>query len=294
MKIRIFLFLLISVSLKLQGQDIPQNFCLSNDEATLFNLINGLRVANGQEPLLLSKSLSYVAQLHVRDLSMTQQSGTECNHHSWSDKGNWTPICYPREQTRKKSVWDKPKELTRYPSVAYEVVYWENSAALPEMIIDNWKTTKQSSELVLSQAKWSKNNWKVVGVAVFKGYASAWFGEAYDQEGDVRICQTDSVIGITLSPQPKTLDHPSLGNDNEVIISKKGGRFYVISGSFNTLKQAKASLSMLKKKGFPRVKIVENDGKFRVSIDDFDSFEAAKAGRKKIATQFRDAWILNF
>lgn len=294
MKIRVLFILLILLQIRAYGQEIPQNFCLSTDEATLFNLINGLRVAHGQEPLLLSKSLSYVAQLHVRDLNMTQQSGSECNHHSWSDKGNWIPICYPKEQSRKKSVWDKPKELTRYPSIAYEVVYWENSTALPEMIIENWKTTRQSSELILNQEKWSKNKWKVVGVAVFKGYASAWFGEANDQEGEVRICQTDSVIGISVSPSPTVVDNHPVGIDNEVVISKKVGRFYVISGSFNTSKQAKTSLSVLKKKGFSRAKIVENDGKFRVSIDDFDSFEAAKAGRKKISNQFRDAWILNF
>lgn len=284
-------FMLINIS---KAQDIPQNFCLSTEEAQLFRLINEWRTAKGLDPLILSKSLSYVAQLHVKDLQMNEPYGYDCNHHSWSDKGNWTPFCYPKDQSRKKSVWNKPKELTRYPSTAYEVVYYENSAAFSDQIIENWKTTTQSANLILSEGLWHKNKWKVVGVAIFKGFASAWFGEATDPESDIRICHTDSVIAFTPSLSHGSNVQEGSGPVTESVIKKKNGRFYIISGSFNNARQAQDALSRVKKMGYKNAKVVENDGKFRVSIDDFGSIESAKAGRKKIASQFRDAWILNF
>lgn len=284
-----FLFL----SLNLIGQEIPQNFCLSNEEAQLFTLVNDLRVAKGLEPLKLSKSLSYVAQLHVKDLHMNTPFNHECNHHSWSDKGNWVPFCYPKDQSRRKSVWDKPKELTRYPGIAYEVVYYENSAAFADQVMENWKTTPQSASLILNNGKWSKTKWRVMGVAMFKGFASAWFGEATDPEDDIRICHSDSVISFhpTQEPAAEVQGQSSTGHG---VVKEKTGRFYVISGSFNNAHQAGDALVRVKKMGYQNAKIVENNGKFRVSIDDFGSIEKAKSGRKKIANQFRDAWILNY
>lgn len=296
----LYRFLIAAVMLTMfypaAAQKIPQNFCLSDEEAQLFRMINDFRISKGLEPLVLSKSLSYVAQLHVKDLQMNHPYGPDCNHHSWSDRGNWTPFCYPKDQTRKKSVWDKPKELTRYPSVAYEVVYWENSAAFTDQIMENWKSTPQSANLILSEGKWSRNHWKVVGISIFKGFASAWFGESSDPEGETKICHSDSAIVFNQAETEKPAENVAgqEGNQGETLIKKKTGRFYVISGSFNNLQQARDGLSRAKKLGFNRAKIVENDGKFRVSIDDFDTFDNAKLGRKKIASQFRDAWILSY
>jgi len=293
-KILLAAILLISglINPTVRGQEIPANFCLSDDEATLFRMINEFRVANGATPLVLSKSLSYVAQLHVKDLHLNNPAVNGCNQHSWSDKGNWAPFCYPKDQTRKKSVWDKPKELTKYPGVAYEVLYWENAAAFPDQIIENWKSTQQSASLILGHGKWARNHWKVVGMAIFKGYACAWFGESADPEGEIRICHSDSVVAFKADAILQEPQNEQPGSD--VVIVKKTGRFYIISGSFNNLKQAQATLKDVRKLGYKRSQIIENDGKFRVSIDDFESVELAKAGRRKIANKFRDAWILSY
>lgn len=284
------IFGLISQGIK--GQQIPPNFCLSEDEASLFRMINELRIANGASQLELSKSLSYVAQLHVRDLHLNNPAVNGCNQHSWSDKGNWVPFCYPKDQTRKKSVWDKPKELTKYPGIAYEVVYWENSSAFPDQIIENWKSTPQSANLILGHGKWNRNHWKVVGVAIFKGYACAWFGESVDPEEEIRICHSDSVISFKVEAAIHEQQNGQAASD--AVIAKKTGRFYIISGSFNNLKQAQATLKDVRKLGYKRSCIIENDGKYRVSIDDFETVELAKSGRKKIANKFRDAWILSY
>ena len=274
------------------AQKLPDNLCVSNDEIELFKLINEMRKENGLPAVKLSASLTYVAQTHVRDLDLTYIRNSNCNMHSWSEKGHWTPFCYPKDQSKKKSVWDKPKELTNYPGQAYEVVFWENGPAIPKNIIESWKSTSQSELLINGKGKWDKMNWKVVGIGIYNGYCSAWFGESEDNL-PIRICNSDSLISSsnTTTGTHQTASKSNTSSKDEVSAAVKG-RFYIIYGSFNTLVQAKAGLSDLLKQGLTTATIIQNDGKFRISLNDFGSFDEAKAARKTLTQKYPDAWIL--
>jgi len=60
--------------------------CLSATEYQLYRQINEYRKERGLDSVPLSKSLSYVAQVHVRDLAENHPHSKRCNMHSWSDQ----------------------------------------------------------------------------------------------------------------------------------------------------------------------------------------------------------------
>jgi len=51
-----------------QGPPVPVSFCISAMEMELYGMINEYRVKYNLPPVPLSRSLSYVAHLHARDL----------------------------------------------------------------------------------------------------------------------------------------------------------------------------------------------------------------------------------
>ena len=63
----------------------------------------------------------YVAEAHVQDLSYNQPVGGQCNMHSWSDRGSWSGCCYTDDHAASQCMWDKPRELTRYPGNGFEI-----------------------------------------------------------------------------------------------------------------------------------------------------------------------------
>ncbi|MDK2910829.1 MAG: hypothetical protein PWR20_2397 [Bacteroidales bacterium] len=285
-----FCVLAYPLSIRGQGGSVPDNYCISSSELELFNKINAYRSERGLPELTLSRSLSYVAYLHVRDLIINRPDTVEgCNMHSWSSKGNWTPFCFPKEQTRKKSVWDKPREITKYPGQAFELVYHtsEGDATIDDAM-SLWRSLAASQSILLNTGRYLKNKWKVAGVALYKGYVSVWFGEAIDPETSVRICHSDSVI---TSVKKNVKPNASLGL-REDVSRTSSGRYYLIYGSYNTLSQAREGQQRLLNDGFTDVKILEKDGRFRTSIGDFSTQEEAKNARRKLAAKYKDAWIL--
>src|ERR1035437_4201732 len=114
--------------------------CISPLEYKLYPMINAYRQRYDLPPIPLSKSLCQVASTHVSDLFFHHPDQGSCNAHSWSDKGSWKPFCYPRDENKKNSVWDKAKELTKYKGKGYEIVYWENNAVVIDSIIAFWKS----------------------------------------------------------------------------------------------------------------------------------------------------------
>lgn len=288
----ILILLLFSPFLFSQGnvgkkKDIPADYCINQEEFQLFNLVNNLRKSRGLPSLQLSKSLSYTAYQHVRDLYINKPDTASCNMHSWSDKGDWTPICFPKEQGKKKSVNDKPKELTNYPGQAHELLYWVNGTALPDEVFDQWRTTNQSSALILNTGKWLKTNWKSMGISVYKGYASLWLGEAQDTETEVGLCNSDTIISSNKAiAKTKGIIREEVGTK-----SSGGLRYYLIFGSYVTFGQAREAQQKLQESGFQDAKILENQGKFRISLADYDSQEAAKQAKKQLDKKYKEAWI---
>ena len=171
-----------------QGPAVPVNFCIGTNEMELYLLINEYRKNFNLPPIPLSKSLSHIAALHAKDLYLNHPNQGSCNFHSWSNKGFWIPFCYPKDETKKNSVWDKPRELTKYPSRAYEIVYWENNPLIKDTIIMVWKTEDYFNSFLLNTGKWQGKTWNAIGIAVFENYACAWFGESSDPEGEVFVC----------------------------------------------------------------------------------------------------------
>jgi hypothetical protein len=85
---------------------------LSSEEELLYNLIMEYRRENGLPPIPLSKSLTFVAQTHAKDLDTPGVVTGNCNGHSWSANGNWKSCCYTADHAKPHCIWDKPRELT--------------------------------------------------------------------------------------------------------------------------------------------------------------------------------------
>ncbi len=93
----------------------------TEEELKLYNLIMEYRQEHNQPVIPLSKSLTIVAQTHVKDLQENRPVHGNCNMHSWSDQGPWTPCCYTPDHAQATAMWNKPRELTAYTGKGYEI-----------------------------------------------------------------------------------------------------------------------------------------------------------------------------
>jgi hypothetical protein len=290
----IFLFITLAIfqsnaiAQNIPDKKIPDTYCLNEDELQLFNLLNRERQQKGLPKLELSKSLSYVAYLHVRDLYINRPDTVKgCNMHSWSSKGQWTPFCYPRDQTKRRSIWDKPKEITLYPGSAFEVVYYSEDKTGPVEIIELWKGVTPSAALIFNTGKYMKNHWKSAGVSIYKGYASLWLGESKDPETKIRLCSSDSVINSVVS-KPSSKSNIT----REDISQASLGQYYLIFGSYPNFQLARQAQIDLINDGFKNAFIFEKEGKFRTALDKYETMEAARAAKKQLPNKYKNAWIL--
>ncbi len=313
------------------GPPVPVNFCISSDEKELFRMINEYRAINNLPPIPLSKSLSHVAALHVRDLFFHHPDQGACNFHSWSDKGFWTPFCYPKDETKKISVWDKPRELTKYPSRGFEIVYWENNPLVRDTIIMVWKTEEYFNSFLLNTGKWQGKTWNAIGIAVYENYACAWFGEVPDPEGEPYVCGNKPVKPVqdtvkpVVKPAPKPAVKPkkpksvkTTGMKADSLAGKPADTLAVRSGDSTTNPQKnvplpKDSLSgtyciiiktnlsrtaadqlvlTLQSGGYPQAMAMEKEGKFRVSVFESADKPTVMAKLKEVKKRNKDAWLL--
>ena len=161
---------------------------LSTEETKLYNLIMEYRKQHGLPTVSISPSLTLVAQTHVKDLQ-TYRPDTiaNCNPHSWSSNGRWTPCCYTPDHTQAACMWAKPGELTSYSDIGFElIVTWYDSQgrSLPVSAIDallSWKVSPGHNAVLLNKGIWKTKKWKAVGICIGTGYAVAWFGESVDK-----------------------------------------------------------------------------------------------------------------
>ncbi len=321
-----------------QGGPVPPNFFINAREMSLYRMINDYRYRYNLPPVPLSKSLSYIAALHAKDLFLHHPDQGSCNFHSWSNKGFWAPFCYPKDENKKSSVWDKPRELTRYPSKAYEIVYWENNPLVTDTIMMVWTTEDYFNSFLLNTGKWQGKPWNAIGIAVYENYACAWFGDVNDPEGvamvfgttpvQVPVKDTTRIIKPVVKPAVKPTvkqtartnkTKPKAGADkadslaikpadtlatvpaqsstvNPSVVSQPKdsipATYYIIVNSSLPKEAANKLVSSLQAKGYPDAKLLESNGKLRVSI--FESTD--KAGimlkLKEVKKIYRDAWLL--
>ena len=92
---------------------VAQDVCLSPEEKKLYDLIMEYRKSKKLKPLPYSVKLTQVAQAHVRDLAKNYdyENRGDCNPHSWSDKGTWTPCCYTADHSQAAACGASPKKL---------------------------------------------------------------------------------------------------------------------------------------------------------------------------------------
>jgi len=192
----IYMFLGISILFRAhpvhaQQKQLP-DICVSEAEEDLYRLVNEYRKKKGLTELPLSRSLTYVAQLHVYDLSVNHPYGRKCNLHSWSDEGPWTGCCYSEDHARAQCMWDKPRELTNYPGDGYEIAYWTDEPLPPgpyaKKALVAWQRSPDHNPVIINAGKWAKITWNVMGVGVYDGYAAVWFGKEEDDAGRVEVC----------------------------------------------------------------------------------------------------------
>ncbi len=296
-----------------QGKEVPSSFCISPMEYKLYTMINDYRARYDLPPIPLSKSLSYVASTHVKDLFLNNPDRGSCNSHSWSANGYWKPFCYPRDENKKNSVWDKPKELTKYKGKGYEIVYWENSAAVIDSIIAFWKSVDYFNGFLMNTGKWNGMKWNAIGVSIYENYAAAWFGELSDQEGIPIVCglvptdntkavpsKTEGIATKTTKAEtsktgylkPKGHIKTPVTQVQPDILQSPSGRYYIVVKSQSPRDEMVKALDDLKRQGYSEAKMLEKDHKLRVSVLDYTNKPSADSALREVKKIYKDAWIL--
>jgi hypothetical protein len=201
----IFSLLLLSGYFVLYGQHAIKSdkdkkilpvICITRAERSLYDLINKYRASVRLPDVPLSSSLTYVAQMHARDMADNVVTDNLCNLHSWSDKGDWTACCYTSDHKKAECMWEKPMELTNYQGYGYEIGYWndfhyEDKSLIANDALEGWKESKGHKEVIINRGMWKKMSWKAMGVGIYKGYVYVWFGEDKDKEKYPGICQDE-------------------------------------------------------------------------------------------------------
>lgn len=293
---------------------IPSSYRISDQELRLYRMINEYRHRYDLPPIPLSASLCYVASAHVKDLFFHHPDQEPCNFHSWSDKGPWKAFCYPKDENKKNSVWDKPKEITPYKGKGYEIVYWENSQVDIDSVMNLWKSVNYFNSFLMSTGKWQGTKWEAIGIGIYENYACAWFGQIPDplgpplKEGEnppaPAALANDS--GKTKPAQkPAVAAAPAIKTDsgklkpavNPPTISsadtaKLKATYFIIVRTNVPAKDADKIVKSYVDKGYPAARFLPNEGKGRISVFETASRTEALAKLKEIKTVIRDAWLL--
>ena len=290
-----------------QVMDVPAGFCISDAEWKLYRMVNEYRRQYDLPPIPLSASLCFVARTHVKDLLLNRPDQDPCNSHSWSDKGPWKPICYPGDENPKKgiSVWDKPRELSKYNSKGYEIVYWENSEVVIDSVIAFWRSIDYFNSFLMNTGKWQGKRWNAIGIGIMENFAVAWFGEVPDPEGVPYVCGTEPIKAPPspdlTKPKQDSLKPPvSAGVTADKPVQEPPaqpmpqapGKYYVVVKSQLPLAESNRLADTLKAKGFAEARVLQSNGKIRVVI--FEALNREQANQKLAEAKklYRDAWIL--
>ena len=159
----------------------PAQTTLSASERELYGRLMEHRKAHGLPPIPISKSLSFVAKLHVFDLERNGPVNST-NYHSWSPQGPWRAVHYTPDHRHARLMWGKPRELTRYRGNGYEIVHMNSEAATHQGAFAAWKASVPHNEVILNQRAWKRLDWEAIGLGIYGRYAAVWFGTERDAE----------------------------------------------------------------------------------------------------------------
>jgi hypothetical protein len=160
-------------------------------------LINQHRYRRGLAAVSVSKSLTQVARIHVRDLQINRPDqghdprGLDCNMHSWSARGYWVPVCYTADHYYAGLMRSKPGEITQggFDEDGYEVVYWSSkSPVVPALVAAAWLRSPAHRSMLFETGKWAGTSFKSVGVGFSENFAVLWYSPVSDLRGSLPLC----------------------------------------------------------------------------------------------------------
>lgn len=161
----------------------------SEEELKLFKLINDYRSENDLSEVPLSTSLTFVAQQHCIDLHENKPDlPATCNAHSWSENGAWSACCYTPDHKEANCMWNKPAELTNYEGYGFEIAVgssepiYDGYFMTADYSFEAWKNSFHHNNAILNLDVWANTEYKAMGVGIYKGFASVWFGRETDPE----------------------------------------------------------------------------------------------------------------
>lgn len=144
------------------------------EEAKLHQLVNQYRAAYDLPPIARSPSLDLLANRHVLDIARNISYLT----HSWSD----CPYD-PNDRTTLSCSSRAPQRLgTRYPGKAYENAHYHSRGATAASALRGWQNSPPHNALIINLNNWRDNEWKAMGLGIYRQYAVLWVGEARDPE----------------------------------------------------------------------------------------------------------------
>lgn len=158
-----------------------EDVSLSAEEWKLYRMINEYRARFNLKKIPLSRSLTYVAQVHVWDLNANKPAKGKCNMHSWSSKGNWTACCYTSDHAEAGKMWNKPSELTNYTGNGYEISHGAYGFSVTaKSALSGWQNSSGHNNVITNKRIWADSDWKAIGIGLVDGYAVVWFGTEED------------------------------------------------------------------------------------------------------------------
>lgn len=174
---------------------------LSEEEMELYELVMAYRAEKGLPRIAISPALTYVAQVHARDVyDYYGEIPAGCNSHSWSSHGPWTRCDYYPDHRNASGMWNKPRELTDYHGNGYEIAHYytppSSGTCTPEGSLRGWQNSPGHNAVMVNLNNWSSITWRAIGLGMYKGVAVIWFGEGNDPH-------TMSVLPIVKTPEEK-------------------------------------------------------------------------------------------
>lgn len=267
-----FLLLVFIVNFSWAQEDL----CLSDDEIALGNLINNLRKENDLTVLPFSASLTYVADVHAKDLYLNYDRNSGCNLLSWSDQGRWEPCCISGGDLG--CMHDKPFELTDYNSKGYELVFFGNTDVTSGLAFDAWRNARPAKDLILQKGKHNKKKWNALGVAIFEGYVSVWFGELIDEAGEPLTCN---------EAEKQATGTPFVDDKKS---DKIQDGYYVVVASRRKKRDAKSEVEKRNDLTY-RFRIIESGNNYRVVTGPFSGYSQALIVKEKLTKGEDKPWI---
>lgn len=198
-----YIFLILILLSQLSFAQVPENsqkatkelpfFCLSWAEIELYEVINKYRNRHNLPDIPLSASLTYVAQVHAKDLAEHYDYNARCNLHSWSDNGTWSSCCYSSDHKESACMWMKPEELTGFTGYGYEIAYWNsydyaNQTRIAGDALKAWKKSRGHNNVIINRSTWKDLDWKAMGIGIYEGYVLVWFSDEVDDSPEPGIC----------------------------------------------------------------------------------------------------------